>query len=809
MQQTNTIYKDIVLIGGGHSHALVIKMWGMRPVAGVRLTLISAAVDTPYSGMLPGLVSGHYSFSQTHIDLAKLCMWAGVRFICATVRGIDTSSKSIALLNRPDIDYDLVAINTGSTPNIHRTAGAAQFATGVKPIAEFYRKWQQLKENLQHATRPLNIALVGAGAGGFELICAMQFAWSQLKEQTNNPLEHQFHWVISGSKVLGNHNLEVQKQALEKCKTAQIQVHFNFYVEEVTANLLIAKPIAPDSNFDEELKRQTLAVDKVIWCTAASAAPWPKAAGLNTDQQGFIAVNDYLQSTSDSRVFATGDVACQINHPSPKAGVFAVRQGPVLFKNLCAAILQRPLQLYRPQKSFLSILATGDRHAIASKSQFYCSGHWVWRWKDFIDLKFMAKLTEFSEKPPMQVQPVDPVLSGLITHPKTGQFSVFKHLYYLFKGQSKVAEEMRCGGCGAKVGSNVLSAALHKVTSDIRVHKRSDVIVGLESPDDAAIIDTGQRALAQSVDQFRSIIDDPYLFARIATNHALSDLHAMACEPQSALAIVAMPHAAETVQKRELYQLMYGIIEELNKAGCTLTGGHTSEAIELSLGLAVNGLVDRQTDSYAFTSKTGIRAGQQLIITKAIGSGVIMAAQMQLKANGQDVQSCIENMLLSNQTGASILKEHGCQTMTDVTGFGLMGHLIEMLRGTELDCLLSLSNIPLLNSAVTLSEQGIESSLFEKNFAARSFIINAEQWHDSPQYPLLFDPQTSGGLLAWVDADIAEQCKQALRDAGYPLATIIGEATINSVQNPATLSVDIPVEKNDPQPTIQPSIEIC
>ncbi|MCJ8299082.1 MAG: selenide, water dikinase SelD, partial [Pseudomonadales bacterium] len=733
MLQTDIKYKDIVLIGGGHAHAIVVKMWGMRPTPGVRLTLISKDIATPYSGMLPGLVAGHYDIQQTHIDLFKLCSWANVRFVCASVSALNTADKCISLTGRPDINYDILSINTGSTPNIYQTSGAAEFATGVKPVSEFYQKWLQLQQKLQQASQVLNIALVGAGAGGFELIMAMQHAYKKHSLQSDQ-LAHQFHWIVSGEQVLSGHNKNVQAQALQQCQRAGIKVHFNFLVKQVKTDAIIGENPATGKN-------HVLAVDEVIWCTAAAAATWPAKAGLALDEQGFFAIEDTLQCCSDPDIFAAGDVATQINSPRPKAGVFAVRQGPVLFKNLSRAILQKPLQQHKPQLKFLSLLACGGQRAIASRGVLCIAGNWVWRWKNKIDRQFMDKFNQLPDKPAMSVKSCDPIL---LDKPVT-------FLAQFLNPADSDSEKMRCGGCGAKVGGDILSQTLNKVTTDIPVYQRADIIIGLESPDDAAVISTNGQALAQSVDQFRSIIDDPYLFARIATNHALSDLYAMASQAQSALSIVAMPFAGEDIQKRELYQLMYGVIEELNRAGCTLTGGHTSEALELSLGLAVNGLVNPDT----LKTKRGVNVGQQLIITKPIGTGVIMAAHMQAKANGNAVQQCLDTMLSSNGAAANILANFGCTAMTDLTGFGLIGHLLEMLKSSELQCNLSPEKIPVIAGAQQLSDRGFSSSLLEKNIAARRALKDEPRWRELAKYPLLFDPQTSGGLLAWVDIDQA------------------------------------------------------
>ncbi len=738
-QTDTTIYKDIVLIGGGHAHAIVIKMWGMRPLPGVRLTLISSTVDTPYSGMLPGLVSGHYSFEQTHIDLFTLCSWAGVRFICAEVTGLNSEYKSIELKERPNIEYDLVSINTGSTPNITKTSGAAQFATAVKPISLFYEKWQSLKDKLCNTQKPLSIALVGAGAGGFELLLAMHHRAEQLNQ--NHP--HKFHWIVSGDTVLVGHNLKVQQHALAICKSRNIDVHFNFKVAQVTEQNLISNHTQPLS----------LATDEVIWCTAASPASWPEKAGLAITDEGFIAIDDHLRSTSHKDIFAVGDVATQVANPRPKAGVFAVRQGPVLFKNLRRAILQKTLLKHKPQKHFLSLLATGDKQAIASRGALFLQGALMWCYKNHIDVQFMDSLQKLAPKKEMAPQKCDPILFDNV------------------KQQSLAANshQMRCGGCGAKVSSDILSATLRKITNKIKTQANNSVIIGLDSPDDAAVIDPQQSLLVQSIDQFRTIIDDPYLFAKITVNHALSDLYAMNCQAHSALAVVSMPYASKVVQQRELYQLMYGVIEQLNRANCTLIGGHTSEASELSLGLSANAF----TSKAQLATKTGAKENQVLIITKPLGTGVVMAAHMQHIAKGTAVQKCINTMLQSNFEAATILAGFNCSAMTDVTGFGLVGHLSEMLRDSQIQCQITLSSLPLIEDALRLSKLGVQSSLYPQNLEQLENVKYSPNHLDHENFPLLFDPQTSGGLLAFVDKTAAQQCLSQLHQAGFQEACVI------------------------------------
>jgi selenide, water dikinase len=335
--------------------------------------------------------------------------------------------------------------------------------------------------------------------------------------------------------------------------------------------------------------------------------------------------------------------------------------------------------------------------------------------------------------------------------------------------QALSAVAMRCGGCGAKVGATVLSRAL----GALRPVDRGDVLIGLHAPDDAAVVRVPPgKAMVHTVDFFRAFIDDPYLFGKIAANHALGDIFAMGAEAQSATAIVTVPSGLESKVEDVLLQLMSGAIEVLNEAGCALVGGHTGEGSELALGFAVNGLVDEDTASVM--RKSGMRPGDVLILTKPIGTGTLFAAHARLEARGRWIDAALVSMCQSNRLGAQCLRDHGATACTDLTGFGLLGHLVEMTRPSGVDAELNLSALPILKGAEETSAAGILSSLQPANVRLRRALRNSQEAVTHPRYPLIFDPQTAGGLLASIPADRVEACLGALRALGYTHAAAIG-----------------------------------
>jgi selenide,water dikinase len=740
---TSPVLRDIVLVGGGHSHVVVLHMFAMRPLPGVRLTLICTDTDTPYSGMLPGYIAGHYGFDEVHIDLRRLAEFAGARYYRDEVIGIDRAAHQVLCRQRSPVAYDLLSINIGSTPQLDGVPGAAAHAVPVKPIRRFNERWLALFERVRNHAGGTTIAVVGAGAGGVELTLAMQYRLrNELTAQGRDADELRFHLFSAEAEILPTHNAAVRRAFESVLAERGVMVHCNAEVIRVDAGRL------------QTQTGEMLDADEIVWVTQAGGAPWLADTGLALDESGFIRVNETLQSETDPLIFAAGDCAAMIGHHLEKAGVFAVRQGRPLADNLRSSVTGQPLQRYRPQSRWLALISTGDRHAVASRGALYARGDWVWRWKDWIDRRFMRKFTE-----------LDPMSATAPAAPAA-------HVVPLAaeeQAQAISAIAMRCGGCGAKVGATVLSRAL----AGVHPIEREDVLIGLHAPDDAAVMRVpAGKAMVHTVDFFRAFIDDPWLFGRIAANHALGDIFAMGAEAQSATAIATVPPGLESQVEDSVFQMMAGAVSVLNEAGCALVGGHTGEGSELALGFAINGLIDENLAG--MLTKGGMRPGDVLILTKPIGTGTLFAAHARLKARGRWIDAALESMQISNRAAMPCLTAHGATACTDLTGFGLLGHLVEMTKPSGVDAELDLNALPLLAGAAECVAAGVLSSLQPANLRLRRALANQEEAARHPNYPLLFDPQTAGGLLASVPADQADACLAALRTTGYPHATRIG-----------------------------------
>jgi selenide,water dikinase len=318
---------------------------------------------------------------------------------------------------------------------------------------------------------------------------------------------------------------------------------------------------------------------------------------------------------------------------------------------------------------------------------------------------------------------------------------------------------------------------LQRALTQLRPTERDDVLVGLNHPDDAAVVAVpAGKVMVHTVDFFRAIVDDPYLFGKIAANHSLGDIFAMGAEAQSALAIATVPYGVEAKVEDLLAQMLIGAEEVLHEAGAALVGGHSSEGAELALGFAINGLVDPQY----YLRKGGMQPGDRLVLTKALGTGTLFAADMRQRAKGRWITAALASMLQSNRAAAQCLRCYQATACTDVTGFGLLGHLVEMTKASGVDVELDLAQLPVLDGAAETVATGIFSSLQPQNVRLRRAIRNLDVVSTAPLYPLLFDPQTAGGLLVSVPAQHADACLSELKNRGYDRAAIIGTVQAKS-----------------------------
>ncbi|NND97062.1 MAG: selenide, water dikinase SelD, partial [Pirellulaceae bacterium] len=452
--------------------------------------------------------------------------------------------------------------------------------------------------------------------------------------------------------------------------------------------------------------------------------------GLPLDERGFLATDHTLRSISAAPIFAVGDTGTIVHESLPKAGVYAVRQGPVLWENIKRILDGDPLETYRPQRSFLKLLNTGDGRAIGQWKGFAWSGRSMMWLKEWIDGGFMEK-------------------------------------YRVDDQMMDDDQPMQCRGCGCKLGADALDGALF-------ADPEGDDS-GIELEDAAKIGDAAHHAgeapgqYLASTDFFTSPFSDAYLAGRVAALHSASDIIASGAQPTSALGNVVLPEGDQATQQKSLSDFIAGARREFSAMGASIVGGHTIVGPRMEIGFTVIGRADGP-----MMCKENLQDSDALFVTKGLGIGVLLAAHMRAACSATDFGGLLHAMLLPQHGWVNVFRQLGVTAVTDVTGFGLAGHLIEMLRASDVAGTLDIDKIPLLAGADRYLSSGIESSLVADNRRFERWIKMDPSLRTRPQFNALFDPQTCGGLLFGIPSEQSDDLHAAVDAAGLQAPLRIG-----------------------------------
>ncbi len=370
--------KRLLLLGGGHAHLGVLAALARLPLAGTEVMLLTPHTELVYSGMVPGLVAGHYTAAQCRIALAPLAAAAGVSLVVGTAVALDAASRSLRLADGRTAAYELLSIDTGSEQRRDRVAGAGEHALFVRPIEAFVQGQQRLADAA--ARQSLDVVVLGGGAAGFELALAVQrrlnSAPGAAEERARVAL------VTGGPEPLAGYPAAVMRDGARVLAARRITVFRE-------------AAVAVDARSVQLASGARLACNTAIVATGAEAPAWLADSGLALTERGFVRTGPTLQSVSHPEVFAAGDVATRDDAPHPKSGVYAVRAGPPLALNLRRAVEGLPLQAHRPQARTLNLLSCGGRRAIAVWGGLSLGergfGGLAWWWKDRIDRGFIAR----------------------------------------------------------------------------------------------------------------------------------------------------------------------------------------------------------------------------------------------------------------------------------------------------------------------------------------------------------------------------------------------------------------------------------
>jgi len=721
------ITNDLVLIGGGHSHLSVLMKLSKKPLNGNRITLITNEIDTPYSGMIPGYIEGIYSWRDSHIDLYRLCLKLNVRFIHAEVERVSAHEKEIYFKDRPKIKFDVLSINTGIQSNNREIKGAAKYCLPVKPISKLANNF------LNKITNFKSIAFIGGGAGSVELALAIKKRFLNINQDIKIT-------IITGKRgLLSTFPQKTKLTSLKTLEKFKIDIIEYKRVLEVKPKQIILS--------DKSL----LKIDKAILSTNSMTPKWLAKSDILLTKDNYILVNKSFQ-TNYKYVFASGDVIDFNNQNLKKAGVFAVRSGKPLAINIRKFILGKKLVEYKFNKNYLALIGTSKRSAIATKYNLTFNSRFFFYLKKYIDQNFIKKFSDFRIRKKFTLDAL-----------KTDVLNIF------VKHKEKITDEndiMQCKGCAAKVPLNALKQALPK-----------DIV----STSEDAVSVPGHPELYQTVDMISSIITDPFLLGKIAANHSISDMVSVNSKITSAMMILQLPLSKTEINSRDLEQVLLGANEIFKTIDCPLIGGHTMIGKDKDPIIGFSILGQKQKKIKIVKNRRKIKTKDLLILTEKIGSGLIFAGINNYLIDSYFQIDVIKQMIKGNLNFGKISNQLNILSMTDITGFGLANHLLNLIKRDNSKTGLTIypNKIPLFQGVNECLNKDIKSSLFKSNYdiAQKDIIYKRDK---SKLDNILYDPQTVGGIAFIIPQEEKYKHFKVLKENNIKFTEI---GFVNNIEN--------------------------
>ena len=726
------ITNDLVLIGGGHSHLSVLMKLSKRPINGNRITLITNEIDTPYSGMIPGYIEGIYSWRDSHIDLYRLCLKLNVRFIHAEVERVSAYEKEIYFKDRPKIKFDVLSINTGIQSNNREIKGAAKYCLPVKPISKLTNNF------LNKITNFKSIAFIGGGAGSVELALAIKKRFLNINQDIKIT-------IITGKRgLLSTFPQKTKLTSLKTLEKFKIDIIEYKRVLEVKPKQIILSD------------KSMLKIDKAILSTNSMTPKWLAKSDILLTKDNYILVNKSFQ-TNYKYVFASGDVIDFNNQNLKKAGVFAVRSGKPLAINIRKFILGKKLVEYKFNKNYLALIGTSKRSAIATKYNLTFNSRFFFYLKKYIDQNFIKKFSDFKIRKKFTLEAL-----------KTDVLNIF------VKHKEKITDKndiMQCKGCAAKVPLNALKQALPK-----------DIV----STSEDAVSVPGHPELYQTVDMISSIITDPFLLGKIAANHSISDMVSVNSKITSAMMILQLPLSKTEINSRDLEQVLLGANEIFKTIDCPLIGGHTMIGKDKDPIIGFSILGQKQKKIKIMKNRRKIKTKDLLILTEKIGSGLIFAGINNYLIDSYFQTDVIKQMIKGNLNFGKISNHLNILSMTDITGFGLANHLLNLIKRDNSKTGLTIypNKIPLFEGVNECLNKDIKSSLFKSNYdiAQKDIIYKRDK---SKLDNILYDPQTVGGIAFIIPQEEKYKHFKVLKENNIKFTEI---GFVNNIENKITIN---------------------
>ena len=693
----------LVLVGGGHTNALLMKNWLMKPnlMPDVPITIISRDSSLVYSSMYPSVISRSIRLKQSLIDISSLASSAKISFIKSEVKDIQFNNQKIILNNRPPLEYSKIILNCGSSTKVSKEFSELVKENIACTIRPFFKSYQFIKsEDAFNTKNELPFVVTGSGLGAIEIAFALRKRWKNRKL------------------ILACNPIKISRRFL---RTLEI---FNIQIKE-------------DMNFDYK---------KVLLCTGNSPHSWIKNNILKLDNNGRIITNQYLRAKDFSNIYAVGDCASVGINKRKSSGIIAVKSSKTLCKNINNDFVSKDLRKWLPQKYGLQIVNLFNNN---QPKAFAIYGKLVvgpsrlfWVLKNILDTNFLQQF----KKPFMNSN----------------------------ENKSNISL-MDCRGCAAKIPQNVLNESL--INSKLKTFA--------DFPEDASeIFRSDKDIILESLDGFPSLISDPWLNAKITALHACSDLWACGAKLKTGQVLISIPKIDNAFQNYIFSQSLNGIRSIFDELGAEIIGGHTFESrnyshkpytLGVDLALSVQGVLKVGQSPW---NKYGMKPGDVLLMSRPLGVGIFFAACMQNINVYESYDEIFKNLVTSQQKLVeniqSIQEKFEIQIVnaaTDITGYGFLGHLNEMIQATnakrrkenleDIKVVLNLNSFEAYPGVIDLINKGIKSSLFEENYKILDSLryesdepiidfvlensINPEEGKTIKK--LLCDPQTCGPLL--------------------------------------------------------------
>jgi len=696
----------IVLAGAGHANIQCLKMMAMKPLEGVSVILISDGDVAPYSGMLPGYMMGLYTEEEIHFNLWKLASQAGVVFVRDRITQIDSENCMVRFASdRAPILYDVLSLNIGITPKSVNQIIESEHVIKLKPISKLLPKWNSVLEKLP-SLPPQRIAIIGGGPAGIETTSAII---SKINSFNRND---QVSLIHSNENLLTDFPQKAQAIVIQEMLQKGVKV-----LTKTPVTKIDHQKIYSHEEFVGEY-------DFIFLATDAEAPEIFKLSKLPTNETGFLKVNAKLQVDEFPNIFGAGDCIHFSPSPLPKAGVFAVREGMVLSNNIRKFVTKKSQSTildYIPQKNFLKLIHLSSTRILASRGNWAIASSLFWIWKKFIDVRFMKRFGSL----PFEMSESE-------------------------RDHSMVVNT--CGGCGAKISQSLLSEVISLLQlsfSDVMPLTREDCYPLPVKKNDNYI----------SVDGLRAFLPDPMLFGQISTLHALSDLWVSGIKPVALTVSVGLAHRREAQQRNFLLQVMSGILKVCKDNNIQMSNAHTFENAEDHLSVTVVG--EKQS---LVLRKDGAKPGDLIIMNKKLGSGIALQALMKGDLGSHQAHDLISQMTTPNFIPDALLEK--LHSATDVTGFGFIGHLYELLEASGTSAQIDLKQVNILEKTQDLIDRDHRSFLIDENKKSFSPYVSDDI------ADVYYDPQTNGPILAILPAD-----KKELLEEGW---TVIGTITSRS-----------------------------